>query len=65
MLQDDLRQDICPDVNPPGTANPVPCGDGGDAQFLFIPDLTNRAYGWVLVDPDRALRRLAAARRRC
>ena len=27
----------------------MPCGDGGDAQFLFIPDLTNRAYGYVLV----------------
>ena len=24
MLQDDLRLDICPDVNPPGTANPGP-----------------------------------------
>ena len=49
MLRTDLRHDICPDVNPAGTPNPVPCGDGGDAQFLFIPDLTNRAYGWVLV----------------
>jgi YidC/Oxa1 family membrane protein insertase len=49
MLRADLRQDICPDVNPPGRAKPIPCGDGGDAQFLFIPDLTNRAYGWVLV----------------
>ena len=49
MLQGDLREDICPEINPPGTANPVPCGEGGDAQFLFIPDLTNRAYGWVLV----------------
>jgi YidC/Oxa1 family membrane protein insertase len=49
MLRQDLRYDICPDVNPPERANPVPCGDGGDAQFLFIPDLTNRAYGWVLV----------------
>ena len=52
-------------INPPGTANPVPCGDGGDAQFLFIPDLTNRAYGWVLVDPDRALRRARSCSRRC
>jgi YidC/Oxa1 family membrane protein insertase len=26
----------------------VPCGPGGDAQFLFIPDLTNKATGWVL-----------------
>ena len=49
MLRTDLRHDICPDVNPPGMANPVPCGNGGEAQFLFIPDLTNRAYGYVLV----------------
>ena len=49
MLRTDLRYDICPEVNPPEPADPVPCGDGGDAQFLFIPDLTNRAYGYVLV----------------
>src|SRR4051812_11231612 len=49
MLRKDLRQDICPEINPPGGSNPVICGDGGDAQFLFIPDLTNRAYGYVLV----------------
>jgi YidC/Oxa1 family membrane protein insertase len=49
MLQGDLREDICPETNPPGTADPVPCGAGGDAAFLFIPDLTDRAYGWVLV----------------
>jgi YidC/Oxa1 family membrane protein insertase len=49
MLRTDLRHDICPEVNPAGTPNPVPCGDGGEAQFLFIPDLTNRAYGYVLV----------------
>jgi YidC/Oxa1 family membrane protein insertase len=48
MLRHDLRLDICPEINPPGTANPVPCGNGGDAQFLFIPDLTNKATGWVL-----------------
>jgi YidC/Oxa1 family membrane protein insertase len=48
MLQDDLRLDICPDVNPPGTANPVPCGEDNGAGFLFIPDLTNKATGWVL-----------------
>jgi YidC/Oxa1 family membrane protein insertase len=48
MLQDDLRLDICPDVNPPGTTDPQPCGPGGDASFLFIPDLTNKATGWVL-----------------
>src|SRR5215213_4064184 len=49
MLRQDLRYDICPDINPPDRPNPVPCGDGGEAQFLFIPDLTNRAYGYVLV----------------
>jgi YidC/Oxa1 family membrane protein insertase len=48
MLRTDLRYDICPDVNPPGSPNPQPCGDGGDASFLFIPDLTNKATGWVL-----------------
>ena len=51
MLRKDLRFDICPEVQaahgaPP--ANPVPCGEGGDAGFLFIPDLTNKATGWVL-----------------
>src|SRR5215212_2913008 len=49
MLRQDLRYDICPENQPPKPAAPVPCGDGGDAQFLFIPDLTNRAYGYVLV----------------
>jgi YidC/Oxa1 family membrane protein insertase len=49
MLRHDLRLDICPNVNPPGTSNPVPCGPGGDAQFLFIPDLTDKATGGVLV----------------
>jgi YidC/Oxa1 family membrane protein insertase len=49
MLQKDLRRDICPDINPPGRANPVPCGDGGDAQFFFIPDITNKATGTVLI----------------
>ncbi len=49
MLREDLRYDICPDAQPALPANPVPCGEGGDAQFLFIPDLTNRAYGYVLV----------------
>jgi len=49
MLRKDLRHDICPDVNPPGIPNPKPCGEGGEAQFFFIPDLTNRATGTVLV----------------
>jgi YidC/Oxa1 family membrane protein insertase len=49
MLQDDLRRDICPDVNPASVVDPRPCGEGGDAAFLFIPDLTNNATGGVLV----------------
>ena len=49
MLQDDLRLDICPNINPPGTTDPQPCGDGGAASFLFIPDLTDKATGGVLV----------------
>src|SRR5436190_8129000 len=52
MLRTDLRYDICPEVQtahgaPP--ASPVPCGPGGDAQFFFIPDLTNKATGAVLI----------------
>jgi YidC/Oxa1 family membrane protein insertase len=49
MLQDDLRLDVCPDVNPPGTSNPQPCGSGGAAEFLFIPDITDKATGSVLI----------------
>src|SRR4051795_5826041 len=49
MLRTDLRYDICPDVNPPGTPNPVICGESPESSFLFIPDLTNKATGIVLV----------------
>jgi YidC/Oxa1 family membrane protein insertase len=49
MLQDDLRLDVCPDVNPPGTSNPQPCGSGGEGSFLFIPDITDKATGSVLI----------------
>jgi YidC/Oxa1 family membrane protein insertase len=49
MLQDDLRLDVCPQINPPGTENPKPCGEGGAAQFLFIPDITDKATGSVLI----------------
>ena len=49
MLQDDLRLDVCPAVNPPGTSDPQPCGAGGAAEFLFIPDITDKATGGVLV----------------
>jgi YidC/Oxa1 family membrane protein insertase len=49
MLQDDLRLDICPGINPVGTEDPRPCGSGGAAEFLFIPDLTDNATGGVLI----------------
>ncbi|WP_028057343.1 YidC/Oxa1 family membrane protein insertase [Candidatus Solirubrobacter pratensis] len=52
MLRTDLRRDICPEINGPGTEHfktPIPCGDGGDASFLFIHDLTNKATGSVLI----------------
>src|SRR3954463_16120473 len=42
MLRKDLRLDICPDVNPPGTTNPVPCGSTPESKFWFIPDITDK-----------------------
>jgi YidC/Oxa1 family membrane protein insertase len=49
MLRVDLRYDICPNVNPPTRVPPVACGAGGEAQWFFIPDLTSRASGAVLI----------------
>src|SRR3954447_25413302 len=55
MLRKDLRVDICPTVMVNGqqvansASNPHACPDGGDASFLFIPDLTSKATGAVLV----------------
>jgi YidC/Oxa1 family membrane protein insertase len=49
MLRTDLRHDICPGINPPGTSNPQACGETTASHFLFIPDLTSRATGAVLV----------------
>jgi YidC/Oxa1 family membrane protein insertase len=49
MLRTDLRHDICPDINPPDVAHPKPCGPTPDSGFLFIPDLTDKATGGVLV----------------
>ena len=49
LLRTDLRHDICPGINPPGTSNPQPCGETAASHFLFIPDLTSRATGAVLV----------------
>jgi YidC/Oxa1 family membrane protein insertase len=49
MLRTDLRHDICPGINPPSTSNPQLCGETAASHFLFIPDLTSRATGGVLV----------------
>ncbi|MDX6669281.1 MAG: YidC/Oxa1 family rane protein insertase [Solirubrobacteraceae bacterium] len=53
MLRKDLRLDICPGVQTEyqmvhhGLTKP--CGAHNGADFLFIPDLTNKATGAVLV----------------
>jgi YidC/Oxa1 family membrane protein insertase len=64
MLRQSLRFDICPAVQKTFQANyaaqhhvtlaqasgqTTPCGPHGGASFLFIPDLTDKATGWVLV----------------
>jgi YidC/Oxa1 family membrane protein insertase len=60
MLRSSLRIDICPQLQPNAHlvnghwagishAHTVPCGPHGGAGFLFIPDLTNKATGAVLV----------------
>ena len=48
MLQADLRRDICPSINPLGQ-KAQPCGETAASNFLFVPDLTDRATGAVLV----------------
>jgi YidC/Oxa1 family membrane protein insertase len=49
MLQDDLRREICPSLNPPSVDKPRPCGVTDASQFFFIPDITDRATGGVLI----------------
>lgn len=49
MLRKDLRHDICPEINPAHISNPRACGETDASQFLFIPDLTNKTTGAVLV----------------
>jgi YidC/Oxa1 family membrane protein insertase len=48
LLQDDLRYDICPNINPASAPDPRPCGTT-DSQFFFIPDITDKATGGVLL----------------
>ncbi|HEX8159760.1 MAG TPA: YidC/Oxa1 family membrane protein insertase [Solirubrobacteraceae bacterium] len=52
LLQSDLRTEICGAAATIGGKKPPPCGQinsTGAEQFLFIPDLTAPATGWVLV----------------
>src|SRR5450631_3437598 len=56
MLRQSLRKDICPGVQAQyhltthaAAGSTTPCGPHGGASFLFIPDLTNKASGAVLV----------------
>ena len=44
LLREDLRRDICNQI-----ARPCGAVDPGSAQFLVIPDLTDKATGGVLV----------------
>jgi YidC/Oxa1 family membrane protein insertase len=56
MLREDLRINICPEtqahyqaVNHLSTAHTTPCGPNNGANFLFIPDITTKATGAVLI----------------
>ncbi len=64
MLRQDLRKNICPDIQhayqvkyaaahhiplAQAAGHTTPCGPHGGAGFLFIPDLTDKATGVVLV----------------
>jgi YidC/Oxa1 family membrane protein insertase len=48
LLREDLRYEICPDKQE-GLEKSVPCGQTSDSEFFFIPDLTNKATGGVLI----------------
>src|SRR3954464_9165652 len=48
MLRKDLRFDICPETQAHAANPPIPCGHVPEAQFLGIPDITNKATGVVL-----------------
>jgi YidC/Oxa1 family membrane protein insertase len=56
MLREDLRVNICPQTQAAyqashhvSAAHTVPCGPNNGANFLFIPDITNKATGAVLI----------------
>jgi YidC/Oxa1 family membrane protein insertase len=47
LLQQDLRKEICPELQTGGQN--VPCGASEASEFLFIPDITDNATGGVLI----------------
>ncbi|MBV8948069.1 MAG: membrane protein insertase YidC [Solirubrobacterales bacterium] len=64
MLRQDLRKNICPHTQAlyqakyaaahhitlaQAAGHTTPCGPNNGAGFLFIPDLTDKATGWVLI----------------
>jgi YidC/Oxa1 family membrane protein insertase len=56
MLREDLRINICPQVqlhyqavNHLSASHTTPCGPGQGANFLFISDITNKATGLTLI----------------
>jgi YidC/Oxa1 family membrane protein insertase len=49
LLRNDLRHEVCPEINPAGVPNPQECGQSSASEFLFIPDITAAATGWVLI----------------
>jgi len=64
MLRQNLRPDICPQTQhayqlkyaamhhvslAQAAGHTTPCGPNNGAGFLFIPDLTDKATGWVLI----------------
>jgi YidC/Oxa1 family membrane protein insertase len=48
LLQDDLRFEICPALQP-AQGDSVPCGASEASQFLFISDITAKETGGVLI----------------
>ena len=48
LLREDLRVEICPEKNPTNE-NTQPCGQTDASEFLFIPDITDKATGAVLI----------------
>jgi YidC/Oxa1 family membrane protein insertase len=48
LLREDLRYEICPGKQE-GLKDSVPCGATQASEFFFIPDLTNKATGGVLI----------------